>query len=67
MVWLWLLFPLVLLGAAFALWRAAGLLTVERRALQAEIDALSPLSEAARSLPGYRERHRAIGREQVDR
>ena len=51
MVWLWLLFPLLVLVAACALWRATGQLAAERRALQSDVDALSPVGGAARSVP----------------
>ena len=66
MVWLWLLFPLLVLVAACALWRATGQLAAERRALQSDVDALSPVGGAARSVPGASGRRRATGPEQVD-
>jgi hypothetical protein len=40
MIWLWLLFPVLLLGVAAALWRATARIDRERVALDAEITAL---------------------------
>ena len=67
MVWLWLLFPLVVLLTAVALWRANGRLRAEQRSLQLEVDALAPLGAAARSLPVDGESGRAAGQKQADR
>ncbi|MET0149799.1 MAG: hypothetical protein ABWZ14_06590 [Acidimicrobiales bacterium] len=67
MVWLWLLFPLVVLLTAVAMWRANGRLRAEQRSLQLEVDALAPLGEAARSLPVDGESGRAAGQKQADR
>ncbi len=67
MVWLWLLFPLAVLLTAIALWRANGRLRAEQRSLRLEVDALTPLGEAARSVPVDGESGRAAGQKQVDR
>ena len=67
MVWLWLLFPLVVLITAVALWRANGRLRAEQTALQLEVDALRPVGEAARSVQRDGEPGRAAGQEQADR
>jgi hypothetical protein len=67
MVWLWLLFPLVVLITAIALWRANVELRTEQLALELEVDAMAPLGEAARSVQGDGEPGRAAGQEQVDR
>lgn len=67
MVWLWLLFPLVVLLTAVTLWRANGRLRAEQRSLRLEVDALAPLGEAARSVPVDRESGRTAGQKQVDR
>lgn len=67
MAWLWLLFPLVLLGLTLVLWRTTATLRRERSGLRAEVDALAPLAEQARrALSPDTPRH-ATGREQVDR
>jgi membrane protein implicated in regulation of membrane protease activity len=67
MVWLWLLFPFVVLLSAVALWRAIGRLRAEQLALELEVDALGPVGEAARSVQRDGEPGRAAGQEQVDR
>jgi hypothetical protein len=67
MVWLWLLFPLVVLLTAAALWRANGRLRAEQLALELEVDALGRVGEAARSVQRDGEPGRAAGQEQVDR
>jgi len=67
MVWLWLLFPLVVLLTAVTLWRANGRLRAEQRSLRLEVDALAPLGEAARSVRVDGESGRATGQKQVDR
>jgi hypothetical protein len=40
MVWLWLSFPLLLLGAAVALWQATRRIDSERQDLEAQVAAL---------------------------
>jgi hypothetical protein len=50
MAWLWLLVPVVLLGAAFLLWRATVRLDGERRDLEAQIAAM----RASGPEPGHR-------------
>jgi hypothetical protein len=67
MVWLWLLFPLVVLLTAVTLWRANGRLRAEQRSIRLEVDALAPLGEAARSVRVDGESGRATGQKQVDR
>lgn len=67
MVWLWLLFPVVVLLTAVALWRANGRLRAEQLALELEVAAMTPLGEAAGSVQRDGEPGRAAGQEQVDR
>ena len=67
MVWLWLLFPLLLLALTLALWRATTALGRERARLQSEVDTLSRLTGQARAVGGAVGRDGAIGREPADR
>lgn len=67
MAWLWLLFPLLILGLTLVLWRTTAALRRERAGLQVEVDTLGPLAEQARRALGSDTPRRATGREQVDR
>jgi len=67
MVWLWLLFPLLVLALTLALWRATTALGRERARLHSEVDSLIPLADRARAVGGGAGRDGATGREQIDR
>jgi len=67
MAWLWLLFPLAILGLTLGLWRTVSTLRRERAGLEAEVDALAPLAEQARLVSDPDTLGRATGREQVER
>jgi hypothetical protein len=67
MVWLWMLFPAVLLFAALALGRARGSLDDQRHALEAEVDALGRVGGPSPTAPGVTERPPATRRRQVRR
>ena len=67
MVWLWLLFPLLILGVALALWRAAIALGEERAGLASEVRALGVAADQARRVADPDPAGGATGRPQIDR
>lgn len=67
MVWLWLLFPLLVLALTLALWRATTALGRERARLQSEVDTLVPLADEARAVGGGAGLDGATGPDRVDR